>query len=228
MNRNIINDLYHVTAFDISLNNLQEAIDYDLRHNVWLGSPHEGMNNLTIDQSGKVGEKTFFQWCKNCSEINIDYDENNTNQPDGIYEGSISLSTENRIDVVVTNPKYLILTERVERYKYRYENKTARLDINGRFQHENIKQKDDCDLVVFLDYTPHLIYLTIMSTDFDIQSKHPVFGVTPHIRKDSKSGFKMDFGPTQIEKGIDAGLTLKIHNETPLSTVHNHIKKFLI
>ena len=114
------------------------------------------------------------------------------------------------------------------RNKYRYENKTARIGKHGQFQHENVKPKEFCDLIIFLDYTPNEIYLTIMSSDFNIYDKHPVFGVTPHIRKDNINGYKFDLNAKSLQKGIDAGITMKIDSRTPKEHVHNFIKKFLI
>jgi hypothetical protein len=219
---------FDISPFDISKKNLSEAIVYSNHNDYWKNTPHEGMNLLTIDQSGKVGERTFHDWCRSCADIRIDYDDKNTNQPDGVYEGSISLASDPQINVNVTNPKYLILTERVVRNKFRYENKTARIGKHGQFQHENVKPKEFCDLIVFLDYTPHEIYLTIMSSDFDLSEKHPVFGVKPHIRKDSISGYKFDLGATAIAKGIEAGITIRVDDRTPKEHVHNFIKKFLI
>lgn len=219
---------FDISPFDISKKNLLEAITYSNDNNNWKDSPHEGMNLLTIDQSGKVGERTFYDWCRSCPDIRISYDDKNTNQPDGVYEGSISLAMEPEVNVNVTNPKYLILTERVMRNKYRYENKTARIGKHGQFQHENVKPKEFCDLIIFLDYTPNEIYLTIMSSDFNIYDKHPVFGVTPHIRKDNINGYKFDLNAKSLQKGIDAGITMKIDSRTPKEHVHNFIKKFLI
>jgi hypothetical protein len=223
----MLSDNSLVSPFDISKKNLVEAIEYQKENDFWVNTPHEGMNKLAIDQSGKIGERTFYQWCLDDVDIKIDYDENNTDQPDGIYEGSISLAEHEPILVTINNPKYRGTNEQVYRLKYRYENKTARLGADKRFQHENIKPKEFCDLIVFMDYTPHEIYLTILTTDFDYTKKHPILGITPHHRKE-ENGYKIDFGPAQIRRGIAAGITMKIENDTPIGDVHNFIKKFLV
>jgi hypothetical protein len=67
-----------------------------------------------------------------------------------------------------------------------------------------------------------------MSSDFNINEKHPIFGIKPHIRKDSIGGYKFDLGATSLAKGIEAGITMKIDDRTPKEHVHNFIKKFLI
>jgi hypothetical protein len=67
-----------------------------------------------------------------------------------------------------------------------------------------------------------------MSSDFDIYKKHPIFGVTPHIRKDNINGYKFDLTPNTLNKGIEAGITIRIDNRTPKEHVHNFIKKFLV
>ena len=216
-----------LTPIEMSLVNLQEAKNFQINaNNIWDGSLHEGMNRLTIDQSGKVGEKTFYQWCASASNIKIDYDENNTDQPDGIYEGSISLVEDEPVLVQVNNPKYRGETENLYRYKKRYEIKTARLGNENSFQHENIKPKEFCDLIVFIDYSPDEIYLTILDTNFDYTQKHPIMGITPHKRKEA-NGYKMDFRYSQIMKGIDTGVTMRISQGTSLDDVHKFIEKFL-
>jgi hypothetical protein len=214
-----------------SILNLNIAKERQKTVNLWEGSIFDGIQNLSIDQSGFVGEKSFFDMVFSCPDLDCDYDQANTDQPDGIYEGSIGVKGDDKIEVVITNPKFKLNSKRnILRYENRVETKTARLGVSKSFQHEKIKDENYTDFIVFVDYAPNSIYLTILKTsemDFSCKTPHPILGRTIHHRKKEDS-YKFDISLAGVKKGIKGGITLEINEETDKSTVQNFIQKFFI
>jgi hypothetical protein len=214
-----------------TLVNLKIAKEKQKNINIWDNSLFDGIQNLTIDQSGFVGEKSFFDLANKCKNIVIDYDSSNTDQPDGIYEGSIGVIGDEKIKVNITNDKFKETSKRsLYRYPNRTETKTARLGVNNSFQHEKIKDSSYTDFIVFIDYSPNSVFLTILKTsdmDFSCQTRHPIINRKMHHRKKEDS-YKFDIGMKGIKNCIKNGITLEINQYTDDNTIHNFIESFFI
>ena len=75
-----------------------------------------------------------------------------------------------------------------------------------------------------MDVTPNEVYITVISSDFDYTTRRPILGVKAHLRKGTTDVYKFDLGLAGIKRGLSAGITIKITNETPEDVV----KDFLI
>lgn len=162
--------------------------------NEWHGSVLESINELKPDYAGKVGEHLIKRLCANGS-IQCEYSEDK-NSKDGTY------------DAIVNNKKV--------------EVKTARLGVNGSFQHETLKT-DGYDYMLFIDITPNYYYLTIFPR-FSMKERHPIIGRTPHPRKGTSDVFKLDFGESNIKRCIESGSAIKIDENTTMEYIVNFIK----
>ena len=152
---------------------------------VWKNTPFSAMENLKPDYSGKVGERLLADLCKK-SGVNHVWVNDNKNSKDGTY------------DITILGKKV--------------EVKTARLGVDGAFQHESLRAAG-CDFYTFVDVTPTYFYLTIIPK-FDMRAKHPVFGRKPHLRKETTNVFKFDLSEFNLKKGIAAGITIKVDADT--------------
>ena len=166
--------------------------------NEWHGSVLESINELKPDYAGKVGEHLIQQLCANGS-IQCDYSEDK-NSKDGTY------------DAKVNNKKV--------------EVKTARLGVNGSFQHETLKT-DGYDYMLFIDITPNYYYLTMLPR-FDMKERHPIIGRKPHPRKGTSDVFKLDFGESNIKRCISSGFSMKVDENTTMDSVTSFIIKHLV
>ena len=97
--------------------------------NFWLNSSIYKINLLKNDYSGRVGEKYIHELCAQLDIQNI-YNED-LNSTDGTY------------DILILNKKVEI--------------KTARIGINGSFQHDGLRNTGS-DYYLFLDIKPDCIY----------------------------------------------------------------------
>lgn len=190
---------------------LKEIQDIET-NNIWADSEFDALNDLKIDYSGKVGESVFFPFLKENTDWNIVFlGDSNTNSDDGTYDG-------------IVNGK-------------RVEVKTARLGkssstnkLGGNFQHENLKNTNECDFVVFMDYTPNYILLTI--EDFrlvNLDQTMKNFGIKAHKRKGTEN-YKVDLKEsTSIKKAMDNGISIKIESDSDVETkkVIDFLGKFL-
>jgi hypothetical protein len=164
-------------------------LDRQNSSNEWHGATLESINDLKPDYAGKVGELLIQQLCAT-GTVKCEYDEDK-NSKDGTY------------DVKINGKKVEI--------------KTARLGVQGAFQHETLKT-DGYDYVLFVDITPNYFYLTVFPR-FDMKQRHPVIGRTPHPRKGTSDVFKFDFGETNLKRSIEAGSSIKVDAETTMVTV---------
>jgi hypothetical protein len=154
----------------------------------WGNSIFESMENLKADYSGKIGERLLAEICKRAG-LSYDYIDNDKNSRDGTY------------DIIILGKKVEI--------------KTARLGVNGGFQHENLRA-DGCDFYALIDVTPAYFYVTIIPK-FDMRAKHPVLGRTPHLRKGTTDVFKFDFDEGNLRRGVAADITLKVGVNTDVA-----------
>jgi len=165
----------------------------------WTGSLFARINQLKPDHAGKVGELFVTRLCRMLG-LECVYNEDINDQDDGTYD-------------TVVNGK-------------RVEIKTARLGKQGGFQHESLRT-EGCDYYMFLDIVSTHFYITVCKK-FDMSCKHPVFGRKPHLRKGASDVYKFDFGEAALSKGISAGITLKITNETSSETVANFMTQHIV
>lgn len=164
-----------------------------INKNIWEGSHFEGLKNMEIDTSGKVGEillSTFLE-----SDNNVVFNgDSNTNAEDGKY------------DMKVNNK--------------RVEVKTARIGSGNTFQHEHLKNTDECDVYVFIDFEPNCFYISIMNKDINFDDYvtersggkgylHPIFEKSITHRK-GEDNYKFDLSLSSLKKGLEKGMTIKI------------------
>jgi hypothetical protein len=177
---------------------------------IWIGSKFEDINDLKIDYSGKVGELSIFPFLIENTDWNIKYSyDNNTNTNDGIYDGVIN--------------------------GYRVEVKTARLGksssrniFGGNFQHENLKQLDECDYVIFIDITPNYFFITVKDfRNIDLTKEIKEFGIVPHKRKSTTDIFKIDLKEsTSITRAVNSGISIPVNEDTDPKDIIKFLSKF--
>jgi len=164
-------------------------LDRQNSSNEWHGAALESINDLKPDYAGKVGEFLIQQLCVT-GTVKCEYDEDK-NSKDGTY------------DIKINDKKVEI--------------KTARLGVQGAFQHETLKA-DGYDYLLFVDITPDYFYVTVLPR-FDMKQRHPVIGRTPHPRKGTSDVFKFDFGETNLKRSIEAGSSMKVDADTTVESV---------
>jgi hypothetical protein len=157
--------------------------------NEWHDSTLEAINDLKPDYAGKVGERLIQQLCMS-GLIKCEYTEDK-NSTDGTY------------DIKMNDKKVEI--------------KTARLGVNGSFQHETLKTSG-YDYILFVDITPNYFYITLLPR-FDMNERHPIIGRKPHPRKGTSDVFKLDFGESNIQRSILNDTSLKVDANVSMDTV---------
>jgi hypothetical protein len=165
----------------------------------WVDSPFATINQLKPDHSGKVGELFVKRLCDSIG-VSCVYNEDINDQDDGTYDA-------------ILNGK-------------RVEIKTARFGKQGGFQHESLRT-EGCDYYMFLDVLPTHFYITV-SKKFDMTTQHPVLGRKPHLRKGATDVYKFDFGENTLAKGIRAGITIKVDNDTPMEAILDFINRQIV
>lgn len=177
---------------------------------IWTGSKFEAMNDLKIDYSGKVGENVFFPFLMENTDWSVVYlDNSNTNAGDGVYDGMIN-------------------GKRVEVKTARLGKSTSKYDMfGGNFQHENLKH-GECDYVLFLDYTPNYMLMTVVDfQNINLDESHSVLGIKPHKRKDTTNIYKLDLKEnTSIKKAVDGGIAMKVDENTKDVEIVEFLSKF--
>ena len=184
-------------AVDIMLSVLEEQINRQTENSLWGDSDFKLAELLKNDYSGKAGEVYIARLCDQLGIENL-YVEDEINQNDGTY------------DIVINNK--------------RVEIKTARLGTSGSWQHESLRDYGS-DYFLFLDIAPDGLYLSIFESNFDFSKRHPVFGRTPHLRKETGGTYKFDFGNASHKKGLESGYTLLINGHTSDFEIKNFINK---
>jgi len=168
---------------------------------LWGGSTYEEIDGLKCDHSGCAGEKLTHRLCNQLGIPN-EYDENVVNQDDGTY------------DVIVKGRLV--------------EVKTARVGSDGdSWQHESLRDHG-CDYFWFNDILPNGYFITIIPSNFNFQQKHPILGRTPHLRKETSGTYKFDFGRITLKKGIDAGVTIFVDNNTDDKEIRDFINRIIV
>lgn len=178
--------------------------------NIWKNSKLEDFHYLSADYSGKAGEKAFLSFLNRTKSEGlhswiVDYQgDSNINQKDGTYDMVIYNSRRNRVGV-----------------------KTGRIGKSKSFQHDSLHD-NKCEVEILLDILPDYAYITILDyRDYSLRNTHPIFGITPHLRKSTDDNFKMDLRETHLVKGIHSEVTLKIDSKTLDSDIISLISRFL-
>jgi hypothetical protein len=175
----------------------EQALANQRSKSTWAGdSLFSAMDELKPDYSGKVGELLLSRVCQ-IADIDHVYVDDDKNSKDGTY------------DIIILGKKI--------------EVKTARLGVQGGFQHENLRDAG-CDFHVFVDVKPAEFYVTVIPT-FDMKNKHPVLGRKPHLRKGTSDVYKFDFGESNLLKAVSNGMTLKVSPDTSVETIGEFITR---
>jgi hypothetical protein len=162
---------------------------------IWEGSPMDGIQKLTCDQSGKLGERLLLKICDASGIVREYYGDRNSSTTD---DGNV----------------YDVLMD-VDGRRFRIEVKTARLSSTGyNFQHESLRNDRGSDFWIFIDIEPEKIHVIVLK-DFDLEERHPVLGRKPHLRKESTNTYKLDVGPRTIQKAREAGISMTFSNDDP-------------
>jgi len=161
----------------------------------WAAGLFGAMDELKPDYSGKVGERFLAGVCK-AAGIDHMFADDDKNSKDGTY------------DITILGKKI--------------EVKTARLGVQGAFQHENLRDAG-CEFYAFVDVKPDEFFVTVIPK-FDMKMKHPIIGRKPHLRKGTTDVFKFDWSEANLSKGIKGGLTLRVSEETPLEAIGEFLR----
>jgi hypothetical protein len=122
----------------------------------------------------------------------------------------------------------MINGKRVEVKTARLGKSTSKYDMfGGNFQHENLKH-GECDYVLFLDYTPNYLLMTVIDfQNINLDESHSVLGIKPHKRKDTTNIYKLDLKEnTSIKKAVDGGIAMKVDENTNDVEIIDFLSKF--
>tara|TARA_B100001142_G_scaffold154077_1_gene154510 strand:+ start:171 stop:767 length:597 start_codon:yes stop_codon:yes gene_type:complete len=164
---------------------------------IWGGSPMDGIQNLTCDQSGKLGERLLLKICDASGIVHE-------------YNGDRNSSTTDNGNV------YDVLMD-VGGRRFRIEVKTARLSSTGyNFQHESLRNDQGSDFWIFFDVEPDKIHVIVLK-DFDLSDpeKHPILGRKPHLRKGCTNTYKLDVSVPTLRNAREAGISMTFSNDDP-------------
>jgi hypothetical protein len=178
--------------------------------NIWEGQPFESFHYLSADYSGKAGEIAFFEFLKRTKKNGLHnwvviYDgDNNLNHNDGTYDIVIVVGNKNRLGI-----------------------KTARIGNQKSFQHDHLHD-GECDCELLIDITPSSAYLTVICFEnYSLSEKHSIFGLTPHLRKNTNNNYKLDLRENHLNRGIASKITIKLDENMPDKDVIDFLKDFL-
>ena len=185
------------TCLDIISNTITEQYTKQQSANQWHRTKYEKINELKNDFSGKAGELIMKNLCK---KFDIPH----------LYTGAID--PEATYDIIIKSKKVEI--------------KTARMGVHGGFQHESLRSYG-CDYFAFIDIYPNHIVLTVLSSKFNFNKRHPIIGRKPHLRKGTTNVYKFDFGPKSHKNAINAGVAMKIDDKTKDRDIEKFINKMI-
>lgn len=192
------------------INASTKLLEKQREEDIWKNQTFEAFSYLSADYSGKAGELAFYEFLLRTKENGlhdweIKYDgDSNANAPDGTYDIGI----------------------RIEHKGNRAGLKTARIGKQKSYQHDHLHD-GKCDLEILIDITPSTAHLTVIDfTNYSLKDKHPIFGLTPHLRKNTNNNYKLDLRENHISKGIQGGITINI-NESSEEQIIDFLRKFL-
>jgi len=195
------------TMFEVASRITEEIDDKRHRANIWQGSRFEKLKDFTCDEIGEWGEKLVRAVLDADPEI-------------GILHGGNTILDDGHYDFFMTG---LFGSRRVEQ-------KTARLNSGpgGSFQHESLRLDGTCESFVFLDVCPDEMFLTVIKSDSIRHGKrHKIMGRAPHQRAESKK-YKFDLSRKICEqRGVPAGITMRIVSHTAPAEVCEFVKERL-
>jgi hypothetical protein len=174
-------------------------LQIQISKDVWAGSLFESMDPLKPDYVGKVGEKLLAELCRS-NGIDHIYTNDDTNSTDGTY------------DIIISGKKI--------------EVKTARIGVQKTFQHETLRARG-YDFYIFVAVKPNEFFLSVLPK-FDMTLPHSVFGVTPHLRKGTSDVYKLTLSETNLLRGVNKGITLKVTADTPEETIGAFLKNQIV
>jgi hypothetical protein len=164
----------------------------------WKGSLFEEVVQLSNDERGKWGEKTFYDLIKFLTPYDVQWDEDqNINNIDGVYDIWINLPDGNKI---------------------RIEIKTASRGTGSKssWQHENLYASEKWDKLVFIDFEYSTIWFTVLDySEVVFDARHKVFGTKPTLRNDQNDKYKWDFRDKQVHLGVANGYTFCYDVDNP-------------
>lgn len=179
---------------------------------VWKDSHFEEINDLKIDRSGRVGEKLVDMIFKGTPYIYESLGDANTDAEDGTYDMKIG--------------KDIFSIKRTEA-------KLARMGKNNNFQHEHLKNTDECDIYLLIDFEPNWFHISILVKDIDFDEyrgktgkKHPIFEKKFTKRK-GEVNYKFDFSTRTLKNGLLNGYSIKVDENTSMVDVRNFILNFI-
>lgn len=186
-----------------------EKNNQDDGDNIWLNSPYKNINLLKSNNVGNVGEKFLNKLCNLCN-IECEIDGSKTKKIGGGNKG----------DGIIKNKSIEI--------------KTARQGKNNTFQHELGEHPWKSYYMVFIDFTPIDIYLTIFPnfTEEHYQTikrkAMPYFNKSITRRKETSIDNSGDFKLTlTIKDLIECNHTIKINNEVDINTIKEFINNII-
>jgi len=188
-----------------------ELVKKQKEEDIWVGKSYESFNHLSADYTGKAGEIAFFNFLIRTKKDGLHnwgiiYNgDSNLNPNDGTYD-----------IIIVVNEK-----------RRRIGLKTARVGKQKSFQHDNLHNKE-CDFEILIDVTPCCAYMSIINFElYSLKEKHPIFGLTPHLRKNTTNNYKLDLRENHLNKGIESGVTIKLEETISDKDIIGFLKKFL-
>jgi hypothetical protein len=193
------------------INASNELLKKQREEDVWKDKPFESFNYLNADYSGKAGEIALFNFLKRTKENGLHNwsiiykGDCNSNESDGTYDMGIIIETK----------------------KNRSGIKTARIGKQKSFQHDHLHD-EQCDCEILLDITPSCAYLTVINfKNYSLKNTHPIFGLTPHLRKNTSNNYKLDLRENHLEKGVKGGITIKLDETVSEEEIISFLKVFL-
>jgi hypothetical protein len=178
--------------------------------NIWENGKLKAFNHLCIDYSGKAGETGLYNFLLRTKKLGLHNWEiiykgdSNINQKNGTYDMVIVLNEDFNLGI-----------------------KTSRIGKNKTFQHDGL-HNNECDGELFIDITPNFVYLTIIPfLNYSLFEKHPIFGVKPHLRKNTNNNFKFDLNEKKLQKGIKNKMTIIVDDETKDGDIISFFENFL-
>lgn len=192
------------------INAANKLLNIQNNENIWEGQPFESFHYLSADYSGKAGEIGFFEFLKRTKKNGLHKWEviyngdSNVNSEDGTYDIVIIVGGKNRIGI-----------------------KTARIGKQTSFQHDNLHD-GECDCELLIDITPLAAYLTVICfEEYSLNEKHTIFGLTPHLRKNTNNNYKLDLKEVHLSKGIKNKITMRLDENTEDECIINFLRNFL-
>ena len=192
---------YKKNIKNVCIEIIEEQIDKENKNNIWINSKYYFLTRLEINNIGLVGEKFIKEIC-HLTNIKSCFDKN------------ITQITKN-IDGLILNKTIKI--------------RTARLgNVNPSFQHELGDEPWTTEYIIFVDFTPLIVYITIFKNFNEnfYKSKEkciPYFPTKKFTWRKQNGSFKLDTSIKINEINIKNGYSIKYNNNKDLLNIKNFI-----